>query len=60
MKELGWDTFHVYVNLGMLYENMGQYVDSYNTYQECLNKYGENYVVYKKMAFLEIMTEASI
>ena len=54
MKELGWDTFEVYINLGMSYGNLTQYEEGKKAYLECLDKFGENYIVYKKLAFLEL------
>ena len=60
MRSMGWNTFDVCLNLGMLYESTGQFEQSYAVYEECLERYGENYAVYKKMAFLELAVQSSL
>ena len=55
---MGWGTFDVYINLALLYENVGMYDESYSTLNTLLKQYGDNYAVYKRLAFLEIDIQA--
>jgi len=51
---LGWDTYVTHNNIGILYQTIGEYELASEKYGEMLEKYGEDYRIYKRLAFLEI------
>lgn len=51
---LGWDTFLTHYNLGILYELIGEYTTASEEYSNMLTLYGEDYRIYKRLAFLEV------
>ncbi len=54
MINLGWGTFDMYLNLALLYDDINMYEESYSVYQQMLTSFGENYQIYKRMAFLTL------
>jgi len=60
LLSMGWETIDNYINLAMLYEELHQYEKSYKTYSRCLEKFGELYLIYKKMAFLELEVQGGL
>ena len=54
MIGLGWGTFDMHLNLALLYDDVGMYAESDEIYQQMLKNFGENYQIYKRMAFLEL------
>lgn len=52
--EQGWDTYDTYDNLVVLHERMGNYQEAKNYLDQMVKKFGEDYNIYKRLAFLEI------
>lgn len=50
----GWDTYDTYDNLVVLHERMGNYQEAKNYLDQMVKKFGEDYNIYKRLAFLEI------
>ncbi len=50
----GWDTFDTYDNLVVLYEKQGDLEEAEEQLAGMEEKFGENYRIYKRYAFLEI------
>lgn len=54
MVNKGWGTFEIHMNLASLYSDLGDFNNSHEVYLNILDRYGDNYIIYKKMAFLEL------
>lgn len=52
--DCGWDTYDTYDTLTVLYEKQQQLEQVEETLQKMLELYGEDYNIYKRLAFLEI------
>lgn len=50
---LGWGNINTYTNLSVIYQREGDYENASDTLDEMEKKYADNYVVYKRRAFLE-------
>ena len=50
----GWDTYDTYDTLAVLYEKPGQLDSARQTVDTMMEKFGEDYNVYMRYAFLEI------
>ncbi len=50
----GYASIDVYMNLAHIQSENGYFDSARNTYLASIDKYGENYVVYKRLAFLEL------
>ena len=50
----GWDSYDTYNNLVILMQKQGNLSDAETYAKEMLEKYGEDYNIYKRLAFLEI------
>lgn len=50
----GYASIEVYMNLAHIQSENGYFGPARNTYLASIDKYGENYVVYKRLAFLEL------
>ncbi len=50
----GWDTYETYDSLVVLCEKQGNYQEAKNWLNQMIKKYGEDYNIYKRLAFLEI------
>ena len=50
----GWDTYDTYDTLAVLYEKQGQLDSARQTVDTMMEKFGEDYNVYMRYAFLEI------
>lgn len=57
--ELGWDTYITHNNIGILYEKMGDFEAAGQEFKEMLSSYGEDYRIYKRLAFLELDIQAA-
>lgn len=57
--ELGWDTYVTHNNIGILYEKVGEYESAEQKFKEMLLSYGEDYRIYKRLAFLELDMQAA-
>ncbi len=57
---MGWGTFRTYMNQALIYSSLQEYEFSELVYQEVLEKFGENYQVYKRMAFLELEKQSAV
>lgn len=51
---LGWDTYITHNNIGILYEKIGEFEAAEKEFKEMLSSYGEDYRIYKRLAFLEL------
>lgn len=49
-----WDSYDTYDNLVILYEKLGNYDDAAENLQIMIDKYGEDYNIFKRSAFLQI------
>ena len=56
---LGWDTFLTHNNIGILYEEIGDFEAAGQEYRNMLVIYGEDYRIYKRLAFLELDIQAA-
>lgn len=50
----GWGTYLTYNNIAILYQKMGLLADAENTLNQMLELDAENYIAYKRLAFLEV------
>lgn len=50
----GWDSYDTYNNLVILMQKQGNLSDAEAYAKEMMEKYGEDYNIYKRLAFLEI------
>ena len=50
----GWDTYETYNSLSILYEKQGNLTNAEDILLQMQNKYGEDYNIFKRYAFLEI------
>ena len=50
----GWGTYTTYNNLVVLYQKLEMYEKAYQQLEEMKNKFGEDYNLYKRYAFLEV------
>ncbi len=57
--ELNWGTYNNYMNLAAAYDKLGDFEQCRSTYEEVLEAFGENYAVYKDLAFMELEVQAS-
>lgn len=57
---LGWGTFNNYMNLAILYEELEMWDECKETYNTILHDIGENYVVYKNLALMELKIQAEL
>jgi len=51
---LNWDNYITYNNLIILYQKVGDVDNAYNAAKSMLSKFGEDYNIYKRLAYLEI------
>lgn len=56
---LGWDTYITHNNIGILYEKIGEFEAAGKEFKEMLSSYGEDYRIYKRLAFLELDIQAA-
>lgn len=56
---LGWDTYLTHNNIGILYEKIGAFEAAGQEYRNMLVLYGEDYRIYKRLAFLELDIQAA-
>ena len=54
ITDLGWDTYVTHNNIGILYQKLGNYELAVQEFKEMLLRYGEDYRIYKRLAFLEL------
>ena len=54
ITDLGWDTYVTHNNIGILYQKLGNYELAAQEFKEMLLLYGEDYRIYKRLAFLEL------
>ena len=59
MEDGGYATFTARYNVAVLYEKMGRYEEAYAQLNVLLDRYPDNYVLYKRMAFLELDIQAA-
>ncbi len=59
MEDRGYATFTARYNVVVLYEKMGRYEEAYAQLNVLLDGYPDNYVLYKRMAFLELDIQAA-
>lgn len=52
--ELGWDTYETYNNLVVLYQKQAELTKAEEILLQMQDKYGDDYNIYKRYAFLEI------
>lgn len=52
--EQGWDTYETYDNIVILHEKLGNIEEAQETVYKMLDLFGEDYNIYKRLAFLEI------
>lgn len=50
----GWDTYDTYDNLVVLCEKQGSYQEARSWLDQMIQKFGEDYNIYKRLAFLEV------
>lgn len=50
----GWGTYLTYNNIAILYQKMGRLADAESTLKQMLELDAENYIAYKRLAFLEV------
>lgn len=50
----GWGTYLTYNNIAILYQKMGRLADAENTLKQMLELDAQNYIAYKRLAFLEV------
>lgn len=58
VEELGWDVYTTHETIGILYMQTGNYDKAQETFEGMLKEYGEDYRIYKQLAFLEISRQA--
>lgn len=58
MEERGYATFTSRYNIVVLYEKMGKYGEAQSCLDAMLDLYEDNYIVYKRRAFLELEIQA--
>jgi len=58
MEERGYATFTSRCNIAVLYEKMGRYGEAEGQLEAMLELYPDNYVIYKRLAFLEVEIQA--
>ena len=54
LVSLNWDSYFTHNNLAILYQKLDQYDKAREELEQMLTEYGEDYNVYKRLAFLEI------
>ena len=54
ITDLGWDTYVTHNNIGILYQKLENYELAVQEFKEMLLLYGEDYRIYKRLAFLEL------
>lgn len=54
ITELGWDTYVTHNNIAILYQKLGNYELAEQEFKAMLLLYGEDYRIYKRLAFLEL------
>ena len=54
IDKYGWSTFHTYDTLAVLYEKQEKLEEARNIVDIMLDKYGEDYRIYMRYAFIEI------
>lgn len=60
LLDLGWETFTNDMNLALLYDKLGEYDNSRAVYEQILKRFGDDYRVYKNLAFLELEIQADV
>ncbi len=58
MEELGYATFTSRLNVAVLYEKMEKYTEAHAQLDGMLDTYPDNYVIYKRKAFVELDLQA--
>ncbi len=53
----GWASFDMYLNLASIREEMGDLAAAEKVLDEALSQYGENYIIFKRKAFLELLKQ---
>lgn len=56
----GWKNYSNYINLAFLYEQCKDYESARKILQDLINEYPDNYVTYKRMAYLEADIQKSV
>lgn len=56
----GQGTYSLYYSKAIIYQKEQKFDEAYTVYNEMINKYGENYEIYKRMAFLEAELQMSM
>ncbi len=54
----GLSSYQTYVNLIILYEQIGNFEMAYETADRAIDLYGDNYITYKRLAFLQADEQA--
>lgn len=55
----GAASYQTYINLMILYEQIGEFEQAHETIDKALDLYGDNYISYKRRAFLEADEQAN-
>lgn len=56
----GAASYQTYVNLIILYEQIGNFEKAYETVDKAIDLYGDNYISYKRLAFLQADEQAGM
>lgn len=56
----GQGTYSLYYSKAILYQKEQNFAGAYGVYEEMIDRYGENYEIYKRMAFLEAEVQMSL
>ncbi|HBA67847.1 MAG TPA: hypothetical protein DCZ40_00590 [Lachnospiraceae bacterium] len=55
----GMSSYQTYLNLTILYEQIGEFEKAHETIEKAIDLYGDNYISYKRLAFLEADEQAN-
>ena len=54
MIEMGWGTYDTYNNLVIIHKQLGEWEQAADHLDEMIHRFGEDYNIFKRLAFLEI------
>lgn len=57
-ENYGWKTYSTTYNRGAIYQMLGRLTEAGTVFQRMLDIYGEDYIIYKRLAFLEVEVQA--
>ncbi|MDO5291845.1 MAG: protein kinase [bacterium] len=60
MITFGWKTYETYYNLSVLNQQLGEFAAANDAVMELKKQYGEDYVIYKRLALLEADQQAEL